>query len=95
MLTFFITGYVWLVRSVDKPGTLHIYSSKQQDCPISEGLYPLICLDVWEHSYYLKHQYKRADYISDWWQVLDWKSVEDLDIWWSQQGAYNISHTEL
>jgi Fe-Mn family superoxide dismutase len=78
--TLFGSGYVWLV--MDKDTNMKIITTKDQDTPMSIGLYPLLVLDVWEHSYYLKHQNKRGNYISDWWNVVCWGKVEDLRIMW-------------
>jgi Superoxide dismutase len=72
----FGSGWAWLV--VDKTNTLKVYTTANQDCPISEGFIPLLGLDVWEHAYYLNYQNRRADYISQWWNVVDWKKVESL-----------------
>ena len=68
----FGSGWAWLVLN---KGKLEIYSTANQDCPISEGKVPLLLLDVWEHSYYLKFQNKRKDYIASWWNVVDWNRV--------------------
>lgn len=73
-LTRFGSGWAWL--AVDKNGTFEVLSSANQDTPLSDGLYPLLGLDVWEHAYYLKYQNKRADYIKAWWSVVNWKEVE-------------------
>jgi len=64
----FGSGWAWLVR--DKNKKLKIYSLPNQDSPLSIGDSPIFCLDVWEHAYYLKYQNKRADYISNWWNVI-------------------------
>jgi Fe-Mn family superoxide dismutase len=65
----FGSGWAWLCT---KDGKLDIRSSANQDSPISEGYAPVIGLDVWEHAYYLKHQNVRADYVKDFWAVVDW-----------------------
>lgn len=65
-----------------------------QDTPISDGLWPILVLDVWEHSYYLQHQYKRADYISSWWEVVCWSEVENLRLFW-QSIPHGETHSEL
>jgi superoxide dismutase, Fe-Mn family len=69
----FGSGYAWLC--VDPFGSLVIVKTANQDSPISQGLTPLLVLDVWEHSYYLKYQNKRADFIDAWWNVVNWKQV--------------------
>ncbi len=71
----FGSGWAWLVA--DKDGKLSITSTANQDNPISEGLKPLLGIDVWEHAYYLKYQNKRADYIDSWFNVVDWNKVEE------------------
>src|SRR3989338_6590834 len=73
-LNRFGSGWAWLV--INK-GKLEVYSTANQDSPLIEGKIPLLALDVWEHSYYLKHQSNRAAYIQDWWNVVNWKQVED------------------
>lgn len=70
----FGSGYAWLCLNKDKK--LVIIKSKDQDNPISIGLKPVLCLDVWEHAYYLKHQNLRVDYIDVWWNVTNWDYVE-------------------
>ncbi len=66
--TRFGSGWAWLVRKSD--GSLDVYSTGNQDCPLMFGDVPLIGLDVWEHAYYLKYQNKRVDYINGWWNVV-------------------------
>jgi Fe-Mn family superoxide dismutase len=73
-LTRFGSGWSWLSRKSD--GTLVIHATANQDCPLSEGLTPLLTIDVWEHAYYLKYQNRRADYLSAIWSIIDWKDVE-------------------
>ncbi|GAE91187.1 manganese superoxide dismutase [Gracilibacillus boraciitolerans JCM 21714] len=71
----FGSGWAWLVVN---NGTLEITSTPNQDTPISEGKTPILGLDVWEHAYYLKYQNKRPDYISAFWNVVDWNKVSSL-----------------
>lgn len=70
--TRFGSGWAWLVV---KDGKLAITSTPNQDSPIMEGQTPLLGLDVWEHAYYLKYQNKRPDYISAFWNVVNWEEV--------------------
>jgi len=64
----FGSGWVWLVRNTE--GGLELYQTPNQDSPYSKGHTPIICLDVWEHAYYLKYQNRRVEYIENWWKVL-------------------------
>jgi Fe-Mn family superoxide dismutase len=68
----FGSGWAWLVR---KGSSLAIVSTANQDNPISEGLIPLLALDVWEHAYYLKYQNRRSEYVGNWWNVVNWAEV--------------------
>jgi Fe-Mn family superoxide dismutase len=72
----FGSGWAWLVA--DKDGKLQIVSTANQDSPISQGMKPLLGLDVWEHAYYLKYQNKRPDYVTSWWNVVNWDFVNQL-----------------
>ena len=68
----FGSGWAWLIA---KDGKLAITSTANQDSPISDGALPLLGLDVWEHAYYLKYQNRRADYITAFWNVVQWDQV--------------------
>ena len=72
--TLFGSGYCWLVLTGKK---LEIMITKDQDSPLSAGKKPLLVIDVWEHAYYLKYQNRRAEFISAWWNLVDWKYVEE------------------
>jgi len=74
-LTRFGSGYAWLSRRAD--GSLLIHSTANQDCPLSERLYPILTVDVWEHAYYLKYQNRRAEYLSIWWNLVNWKQADE------------------
>ncbi|MBI4550864.1 MAG: superoxide dismutase [Candidatus Latescibacteria bacterium] len=70
----FGSGWAWLVK--DASGKLDILSTANQDCPVMDGKFPVIGLDVWEHAYYLKYQNRRPDYIAAWWNVVNWQEAE-------------------
>lgn len=69
----FGSGWAWLVLNDKKE--LRITSTPNQDNPISQGLWPILGLDVWEHAYYLLYQNRRPDYINAWWSVVNWEEV--------------------
>jgi Fe-Mn family superoxide dismutase len=70
--TRFGSGWAWLIK---KGSGLAVVSSANQDNPISEGSMPIMGIDVWEHAYYLKYQNRRAEYVTNWWNVVNWESV--------------------
>jgi Fe-Mn family superoxide dismutase len=72
--TRFGSGWAWLVKRGQK---IEVISTANQDSPIMEGAFPVMGLDVWEHAYYLKYQNRRPDYIDAWWNVVNWKAIED------------------
>ena len=75
--THFGSGWAWLCV---KKGKLEVCSTANQDNPIMKGVgcdgYPILGLDVWEHAYYLNYQNRRADYISAFWNLVNWDAVE-------------------
>jgi Fe-Mn family superoxide dismutase len=69
-------GSGWAFLVLDRFQKLHIISYPNQDSPYLEGFIPLMGIDVWEHSYYLKYQNRRADYLNAVWNVLNWNVIE-------------------
>jgi Fe-Mn family superoxide dismutase len=68
----FGSGWGWLVW---QDGKLKIITTPNQDSPLSQGLYPILGNDVWEHAYYLKYQNRRPEYLAAWWNVVNWNEV--------------------
>lgn len=75
-LNRFGSGWAWLVRKSD--GSLDVFSTANQDSPLTHRDTPILGLDVWEHAYYLKYQNRRPDYVSAFWNIVNWKTVEQL-----------------
>jgi len=72
----FGSGWAWLVKT--KVGKLEIINTANQDSPLMQGKKPLLGLDVWEHAYYLKYQNKRAEYVENFFKIINWKKVNEL-----------------
>ncbi len=70
----FGSGWGWL--AADSGGALKVLSTPNQDSTYSQGMTPLLGVDVWEHAYYLNYQNRRADYVAAWWNVVNWSEVE-------------------
>jgi Fe-Mn family superoxide dismutase len=70
--TRFGSGWAWLGL---KDGKLAVLSMPNQDVPMMENLTPILGIDVWEHAYYLKYQNRRPEYVSNWWNVVNWEEV--------------------
>jgi superoxide dismutase, Fe-Mn family len=71
--TRFGSGWAWLY--VNEEGSLAVGSTPNQDTPLMDGNTPILGLDVWEHAYYLNYQNRRGDYVSSWWNVVNWDAV--------------------
>lgn len=72
-LSQFGSGYAWLVINPDHQ--LEILNTPNQNNPISNGNIPLLCVDVWEHAYYLKYKNLRKDYVTNWFHLINWQEV--------------------
>ena len=72
----FGSGWSWLILNKDKK--LEVVSTPNQDSPLMDGNTPILGVDVWEHSYYLKYQNRRPDYLKAWWNTLNWQAVGDF-----------------
>jgi Fe-Mn family superoxide dismutase len=73
----FGSGWAWLVKDTSD-GSVIVMSTQNQDTPLAEGFQPILGIDVWEHAYYLKYQNRRQDYISEWWNLVNWDIVAQL-----------------
>lgn len=72
--TLFGSGWAWLYAGAD--GKLGLGKYPNAECPLRENKTPLLCVDVWEHAYYLDYQNRRADYIKALWNIIDWETIE-------------------
>lgn len=72
--TLFGSGWAWLYAGAD--GKLGVGKYPNAECPLRENKTPLLCIDVWEHAYYLDYQNRRADYIKALWNIIDWETIE-------------------
>ncbi len=73
--TLFGSGWAWLVKKAD--GKLEIIQESNAGNPLTDGHTPILTCDVWEHAYYLDKQNRRPDYISDFWNLVDWNAVKN------------------
>ncbi len=87
-MSVFGSGYAWLLLDRNR---LRITTAADQDSPFLRGGAPLLTLDVWEHAYYLKHHNLRADYISDWFRVINWEAA-DLRLQATEGTFFSPSH---
>ncbi len=72
-LSVFGSGYAWLVW---ERGMFRIITTANQDVPCLKKMSPILCIDVWEHAYYLKHYNLRGDYVDDWFKVINWETAQ-------------------
>ena len=72
--TLFGSGWAWLYANAN--GKLGVGKYPNAECPLRENKTPLLCIDVWEHAYYLDYQNRRADYIKALWNIIDWETIE-------------------
>lgn len=69
------SGWVWLVIPPDRHDKLRLVTTSGHGNPMSEGAFPILVNDVWEHAYYLKHENRRDEYLTRWWAVVDWSAA--------------------
>lgn len=74
--SLFGSGWAWLCMSTG--GKLHITQMSNQDSPVMQNAIPLLGIDVWEHAYYLAYQNRRAEYVTAWWNIVHWPTIEIL-----------------
>ena len=71
----FGSGWVWLARAQQDGGKLQIYTTTGHDNPLTQGHFPILLNDVWEHAYYLKYENRRGDYLNNWWAIANWEEA--------------------
>lgn len=71
----FGSGWVWLARAPHEGGKLMVLTTPGHDNPITQGHFPILVNDVWEHAYYLKHQNRRPEFLEGWWLVANWQEA--------------------
>lgn len=74
----FGSGWVWLARVNQDGGKLQIYTTQGHGNPMTQGRFPILVNDVWEHAYYLRHENRRDAYLRGWWAVVDWHEAARL-----------------
>lgn len=72
-ITLFGSGWAWL--SLDKEGKLQITKETNANNPLRRGNKPLLCIDVWEHAYYIDYRNRRADHVKKLWEIIDWQVI--------------------
>lgn len=72
-VTLFGSGWAWLAS--DSDGKLHILQESNAGNPVTNGMKPLMCFDVWEHAYYVDYRNRRPDHITAMWQILNWQEI--------------------
>jgi Fe-Mn family superoxide dismutase len=91
----FGSGWVWLARARQDGGKLEVMTTAGHENPLTQGHFPVLLNDVWEHAYYLKHENRRPEYLKGWWSVVNWKEaarrfeISDLSperVWESESG---------
>ena len=61
---------------------MKIVKTSGEETPFAQGYLPLLVLDMWEHAYYQMHVWKREQYIANWWKLIDWDNVDEMEEFW-------------
>lgn len=80
-LDMFGNGYVWMAR-VPKQRYMTIFSGLEEGIPLSRGMQPILGVDLWEHSYWTKYGNNKAEFIRNWWKLVDFRKLEAILNWW-------------